>query len=116
MSSEAKPYTMDEAKDLDDCADLGVIAREERIVATVAERDALKAELAAWKRAAEGAMDSIGDLKAQVERLTAALGRLTMWLSEWRHAVAIRAEGGQRAWDELELAHNEGVKALKETS
>lgn len=42
-------------------------------------------------------------------RLREALGGLTAWLSRWRHAVSIRAEGASQAWDELERLHNTGA-------
>lgn len=56
--------------------------------------------------------DLLREATVQRDALRVALEALTRWLSHWRHAVAISAEGGQEAWDELELAHNAGCAAL----
>lgn len=45
-------------------------------------------------------------------RVAEALEGLTTWLSRWRHAITIRAEGAAQAWDELERLHNTGIAVV----
>lgn len=53
--------------------------------------------------------DELLAANADRKRLREALRGLTLWLSRWRHALVIRAEGAAQAWDELERLHNDGA-------
>ena len=92
---------------------------ETAVEALIRERDAARTEAASLRFNGDSARRSLYDymkmaeqLEAETKALREALVGLTVWHSTWRHAVRIHAIGGDRAWDDLELAHNNGCAAL----
>ena len=52
-------------------------------------------------------------LRAENEALRETAAEMSRWLSRWRHAIKIHADGATQAWDELERLHNLLAKEAK---
>jgi hypothetical protein len=53
------------------------------------------------------------DLRALNAELRETAAEMSRWLSRWRPAIKIHADGVVQAWDELERLHNKLAKGAK---